>query len=300
MEHVIQETLSACPICGHADLAPEGEVKDHHLSQEVFRLTSCISCGFLFTNPRPKQEDIGRYYASVNYISHTDSAASLSDRLYRFARSYALRKKHRLVALYKPQGRLLDVGCGTGSFLGHMKKRGFQVAGVEPSDRARAIAEQTSPGSTFSALAEVDRTKPFEVVTLWHVLEHLPDLNGSFREFNSLLRVGGELFIAVPDRTSWDRTHYGSLWAALDVPRHLSHFGPKDIGMLMEQHGFKLVSSRRMWLDAPYICMLSERYRGRGPLVSLALGLVKGTWSNMVALITGRSTSSTLYIGRKR
>lgn len=294
------ETLPNCPICASPDLAPEGEVKDHHLSQEVFRLTSCSACGFLFTNPRPKQDEIGRYYASENYISHSHTATSLSDRLYRFARSLALRKKHRLVALYKPQGRLLDVGCGTGSFLGYMKGRGYDVAGVEPSQKARAIAEQASPGRTFSTMAEVDRRSPFEVVTLWHVLEHLPDLPSAFREFNSLLRSGGELFIAVPDRTSWDRSHYGALWAALDVPRHLSHFRPKDIETLMEQHGFKLVSTRRMWFDAPYICMLCERYRGRGPVVSLVLGIIKGTWSNLVAIATGRSTSSTLFIGRKR
>lgn len=300
VEPLLQETLLSCPICGGVDFVPKGEIRDHHLTQELFHLTTCSACGFDFTNPRPKQEQIGRYYASENYISHTDTATSISDRLYRFARNWALRKKHRLVALYKPKGRLLDVGCGTGAFLGYMKSRGFEVAGVEPSDRARSIAALASPGSVVPALADVDRKQPFEVGTLWHVLEHLPDLRSAFREFHSLLCPGGVLFIAVPDRTSWDCSHYGQKWAAWDVPRHLSHFRPKDIETLMTANGFRLVSTRRMWLDAPYICMLSERYRGRGPLVSLLLGILKGTWSNLVALTTGGSTSSALYIGRKR
>ena len=300
MEHVAQETLSACPICADPDIVPEGEVKDHHLSQEVFRLSACTACGFVFTSPRPDQAHIGGYYSSDNYISHSNSAATLSDRLYQVARNWALRKKHRMVRCYKPGGRLLDVGCGTGSFLGYMQERGYQAAGVEPSDRARAIVNQAHPESAVPTMAELDRSQPFEVVTLWHVLEHLPDLQDAFREFNSLLRPAGHLFIAVPDRTSWDRSHYGPIWAAWDVPRHLSHFRPKDIEALMAQHGFKLVSTRRMWMDAPYICMLSERYRGRGPLMSLVLGIIKGSWSNLVALVLGRSTSSTLFIGRKR
>jgi SAM-dependent methyltransferase len=300
VEHVAQETLSACPICAGLNIVPEGEVQDYHLSQETFQLTSCRACGFVFTNPRPKQEHIGAYYASENYISHSNSAVSLSDRLYQLARNWALRKKHRLVRSYKPNGRLLDVGCGTGSFLGYMTERGYQTVGVEPSDRARAVANQTHPNTAVPTMAALGRGQPFDVVSLWHVLEHLPDLQAAFRDFNSLLRPAGHLFIAVPDRTSWDCSHYGQFWAAWDVPRHLSHFRPRDIEALMAQHGFKLVSTRRMWMDAAYICMLSERYRGRGPLLGLALGIIKGSWSNLVALVLGRSTSSTLYIGRRR
>ncbi|MBK9195198.1 MAG: class I SAM-dependent methyltransferase [Flavobacteriales bacterium] len=153
-------------------------MKDHHLSQEVFRLSACTACGFVFTSPRPDQAHIGGYYSSDNYISHSNSAATLSDRLYQVARNWALRKKHRMVRCYKPGGRLLDVGCGTGSFLGYMQERGYQAAGVEPSDRARAIVNQAHPESAVPTMAELDRSQPFEVVTLWHVLEHLPDLCG--------------------------------------------------------------------------------------------------------------------------
>ncbi|MEO8068000.1 MAG: class I SAM-dependent methyltransferase [Flavobacteriales bacterium] len=300
MEHVVQERLSVCPICGAADLLPDGKVRDYHLSKEVFELVRCLGCGFVFTNPRPTQEHIGLYYASENYISHSDMGASISDRLYRIARNRALRRKHRLVANYAATGRLLDVGCGTGSFLHFMIGRGYDMVGVEPSERARAVANQSHPGAAVATLSELERSATFDVITLWHVLEHLPELSTAFREFGALLRPTGHLFIAVPDRTSWDRKHYGEQWAAWDVPRHLSHFRPKDIANLLEQHGFKLVSTRRMWFDAPYICMLSERYRGRGPLVALALGIVKGSWSNLVALVMGGSTSSSLYIARRR
>lgn len=300
MEHVVQERLSACPICGAANLLYEGKVRDHHLSQEVFDLDRCLGCGFVFTNPRPTQADIGRYYASENYISHTNQGASLSDRLYRIARNRALKRKHRLVANYAVSGRLLDVGCGTGSFLNFMGARGYEMAGVEPSDRARSVADKHHPGAVVAAMSDLDGKARFDVITLWHVLEHLPALSDAFQDFGKLLNPTGHLFIAVPDRTSWDRRHYAQHWAAWDVPRHLSHFRPKDISNLLEQHGFKLVSTRRMWFDAPYIAMLSERYRGRGPLVALALGIIKGSWSNVVAMVSGGSTSSTLYIARKR
>ncbi|MBK8498991.1 MAG: class I SAM-dependent methyltransferase [Flavobacteriales bacterium] len=275
------------------------EVIDHSVSQERFHLVDCSACGFRFTNPRPASNELGRYYQSADYISHTNAAHSLRDRVYQRVRRFALAQKCRLVSRYEPYGHVLDVGCGTGEFLAFLKSCGYLAHGVEPNLKAREMAIATHALKIVPDLDAVRRAEGFRVITLWHVLEHLPGLHVTLKKLFSLLADGGLLIIAVPDRSSWDASHYGADWAAWDVPRHVSHFRQQDIKRLLHEHGFELDSIKRMWFDAPYVAMLSEGIRGKGQRTALVIGGLVGMWSNLVALISGRPASSSLYIARK-
>jgi SAM-dependent methyltransferase len=177
--------------------------------------------------------------------------------------------------------------------------RGYIVQGIEPDLRAREHAISEHGISVLPSLDLVQGFEQFQVVTLWHVLEHLPDLRSSLKRIYSQLSDQGVLVIAVPDRGSWDADHYATSWAALDVPRHFYHFRQKDVQVLLHEHGFELIKTRRMWMDAPYIAILSEGYNGGSKLIALTKGILVGVWSNLVSLVTGRPTSSSLYLARK-
>ena len=293
------ETLNTCPVCAGRQILPALEVIDRSVSREHFQLMDCAACGFRFTNPRPPASDLGRYYQSADYISHTNAARTVRDRLYQRVRRFALAGKYRLVHRYEPQGHVLDMGCGTGEFLAYLKSRGYLVQGVEPSLKAREMAIAKHALEIVPDLDSVRHSEGFRVITLWHVLEHLPALRETLNKLFSLLADGGLLVIAVPDRGSWDAGHYGADWAAWDVPRHLLHFRQADIKRLLNEHGFELVRVKRMWFDAPYVAMLSEGMRGRGAEAALIIGGLVGMWSNLVALLSGRPASSSLYIARK-
>jgi len=293
------EKLKTCPSCGSESLNPSLSVKDYSISKETFQLVDCGACGLRFTNPRPVGSDLSKYYEAEHYISHSNTSATLQDRLYKLARKWALGKKYRIIHSLQPNGRVLDLGCGTGEFLAHLMSRGYLVQGVEPSTQARAqvIANFSIP--VVPSIELVPAQEQFQVVTLWHVLEHLQDLRGTFKRLFALLADRGLLVIAVPDRGSWDCMHYGTHWAAWDVPRHLTHFRQEDVKTLLHQHGFQLVETKRMWMDAPYIALLSETYLGASKPWALLVGTVKGLWSNVSSVFSGRPTSSTLYIARK-
>jgi len=293
------EQLKSCPSCGSERLNPSLSVRDHSISLETFQLVDCAVCGLRFTNPRPISSELGKYYEAEHYISHSNTSATLQDKLYKLARKWALNSKYKIIHALQPNGKVLDLGCGTGEFLAHLMSRGYLVQGVEPSTQARAqvIANFSIP--VVPSIELVPAQEQFQVVTLWHVLEHLPDLRGTFKRLFALLADRGVLVIAVPDRGSWDCAHYDTHWAAWDVPRHLTHFRQEDIRTLLHQHGFQLVETKRMWMDAPYISLLSETYLGARKPWALLIGTVKGLWSNVMSVLSGRPTSSTLYIARK-
>lgn len=294
-----QDVLTACPLCGGRVLKKSLRPKDHLISQERFQLTECQHCGFCQTNPRPTPDRIGHYYESPDYISHTSTPKDLTSRLYRWVRKLATKGKYRLIHQHLPHGTVLDVGCGTGEFLAYLGSRGYRTQGVEPSTPARAQAIANHGLDILPQLEQVPAQEQFDVITLWHVLEHVHDLRDTLKKLHARTKPGGRLILAVPDRESWDAAHYQADWAAYDVPRHLSHFRRTDIGRALDLQGFRLQETRGMWFDAPYVSQLSERHRGAGPLTALLKGALIGLLSNLVAATTSRPTSSSLFVAQK-
>ena len=218
----------------------------------------------VLTNPRPTQETAGTYYQSTTYISHTSAASGIIDYIYLIFRRLTLRWKLSLIKPYLQESLLLDVGCGTGHFLKHCKQAGVAIYGVEPSPEARIIATRHNL-NVVEKLEKLPDIK-FNVITLWHVLEHIYDLKGTIQELKSRLAENGIIFIAVPNWQSFDSAHYQALWAGYDVPRHVWHFSKTTMALLLKNAGLKIKDIIPMKLDAYYVSLLSEKYAVNGNL----------------------------------
>lgn len=289
MEH----SPKICPVCTNDDLQKGAKVADHFLSGEVFTLLICPQCKVQITTPQPPSDKIFSYYASDEYVSHNDSKKGLINSAYQVVKSITLRQKEKLIREFGQKGSLLDYGSGTGDFLLHCKKQGWVVNGAEPDEKARKLSQEK--GLDVFDLSEINQTKNrFDVITMWHVLEHTYDPNKTVEQLKSLLKPGGILVIAVPNYSSYDAQHYGSFWAAWDVPRHLFHFHPTTITQLAEQNQMTLLQKKGMPFDAFYVSMLSEKYRGGGSLK----GVLTGLKSNYQA-VNSSKYSSVIYILKK-
>jgi 2-polyprenyl-3-methyl-5-hydroxy-6-metoxy-1,4-benzoquinol methylase len=289
-------TILECPICQSKNWQPVFEVTDHSISKEKFTLIKCAACALVVTSPRPDDDRLGRYYQSDDYISHSGKSNNLVNKIYLQARKISLRWKLNIIQQEKHWGKLLDIGCGTGEFLHTMKTAGWEVSGVEPSMTARSKAEQLLEQTINENLESVKGA--FDIITLWHALEHLPDLNGSLEKIVKLLKPDGKLLIAVPNHTSHDGSKYGPHWAGYDVPRHLWHFNQKAMAALLLKHGFTLQKTLPMKLDSYYVSLLSEKYKGGGAIGNLVNGFLSGFTSNQKAKTTGEY-SSLIYIAGK-
>jgi len=292
------ETVDHCPVCGSPNSSVALTAEDHTVSHTVFSIRRCADCGFQFTSPRPKQDRIGEYYLSENYISHAEKPTGPKDRIYHWVRKRAIRNKHKLIARFQPAGMALDVGCGTGNFLAYLATKGYSAQGVEVSPEARKIAASKGV-PVFPQLTDIPAVAQFNVISLWHVLEHVADPRETLNQLFEKCSKGGLLVIAVPDNESWDCQHYGPKWAAWDVPRHLSHFRQQDVHKLLKEAGFEPLETKPMWFDAPYVSMLSEQYLGAGPVGSMVKGAAWGLWSNMVSLVSNSPSSSSLFLAKK-
>lgn len=288
---------TACPVCGSTTISPVLETKDYTVSGDTFPIWHCSSCSFQFTQDIPTQDVIGKYYQSADYISHSETKKGLVNSLYHRVRKRTLKGKRKLIESVagKKNGKILDIGCGTGSFLSVMKQNRWEVKGLEPDEQARIKAKELygltiEPIDTFFNLLP----QSFDVITMWHVLEHVHELHRYITQLKSLLTPGGRLLIAVPNYTSTDAGHYKKFWAGYDVPRHLYHFSPQSMQLLIEQHGLKIESIKPMWFDSFYVSMLSEKYKS-GKLNLLKAGY-NGLKSNLIALLQRQKCSSLIYI----
>lgn len=270
-------------------------VKDYSVSGEVFELIQNSKYGFLETTPQPSSDTLSDYYESEDYISHTDSKRNLFEKVYHLVRAISLKKKLNLINVFSSEEKkLLDIGCGTGDFLQTAQQNAWTVSGIEPNQQARNIANKKTNESVFDVdqLLKFDADS-FDVITLWHVLEHLPNLDEQIATFKKLLKPNGTLVIAVPNYKSYDAQHYKQFWAAFDVPRHLWHFNKASVSNLVSKQSFKVDKIKPMWFDSFYVSMLSEKHKSgkMNPIKSIWIGLL----SNLKAVST-KEASSLIYI----
>ncbi|MDQ6901943.1 MAG: class I SAM-dependent methyltransferase [Bacteroidota bacterium] len=288
---------NSCPCCGQKNIVSLFSAEDYTVSHKRFEIWECEDCCLRFTQNVPSSNEIGIYYQSENYISHSDTKEGFVNQLYHKVRNRTLIQKRKWVeaATGKSYGNILDVGCGTGAFLNAMKNSGWNVWGLEPDDgtRKRALdlynlkVEPTE--RLFSLPAE-----SYDAITMWHVLEHVHELHEYITRLKELLKPNGKLFIAVPNFTCYDEKVYKQFWAAYDVPRHLYHFSPASIKKLLSLHKMKLDAIKPMWYDSIYVSMLSEQYK-TGKSNPVKAGLV-GALSNLKAMSDNEKCSSVVYI----
>ena len=294
-----QDQKNICPICKSEQTVHLYNCTDYLVSKEVFDLYKCRNCTFIYTLNPPLENEIGTYYQSTNYISHSNTTKGVVNKLYHLVRAYMLKKKGNIIEKYSPKGNLLDVGAGIGLFADEMKKRGWTVEGIEKSENARkfAFSEFNIDLKDVSYWANI-KDKSKDVITLWHVLEHIYDLDNIWFELKRVLKDDGCIVIALPNSSSYDANHYKKNWAAFDVPRHLWHYNPKSFKIDAAQHEFDIINQIKMNFDGFYISMLSEQNIGSKQHI------IKGVYFGLIgwakALINKSNSSSIIYVLHKR
>ncbi len=290
----------ACPFCQSGDIQQKFVVKDYTVSGESFTILQCRKCMGAFTQDVPSQDEIGPYYASENYISHSDTQQGFINKAYHFVRSQTLIQKRQMLQSLtkKDKGSMADIGCGTGAFLHTMQQAGWQITGFEPDETARQNAERLY---NIKPLASPElynqEAGSYDAVTMWHVLEHVHDLHGYIEQVKKILKQDGRFLVAVPNYTSADAGQYQQYWAAYDVPRHLYHFSPASMVLLMKQHGLQVIATKPMWFDSFYVSMLSEQHRnGKGNVVG---AFIHGLVSNFKTVFDNKRCSSLIYVIKK-
>ncbi len=285
------EKIDICPVCGNNEFTNSLICNDHTVTNEKFALIKCKSCGFLLTSPRPTKENIGKYYKSDTYISHSDTNKGIINQIYHVVRKISLRNKFKLIKQKENKSTILDFGTGTGYFVNYCNERGQLAEGLEIDDAARAIASKNG-AKIYSSLNEI-KDKKYRVITAWHVLEHIHDLDQTISSMKKLLEKKGRLVFAVPNCNSYDAQHYKEFWAGYDVPRHLYHFTPQTMKILCKKHNLKIKDILPMKFDAFYVSMLSEKYKNGK--TNFLRALLLGLKSNRQAALNNEY-SSLIYV----
>lgn len=271
---------------------PYNKIKDYSVTGEEFELLMDENLQLLKTHPQPNNEELQKYYQSEDYISHTDAKRSWFEKMYHLVKQKAVRDKVSLIEYYNgSKGIVLDIGSGTGDFLAEAKKQNWKTVGMEPSDKAKSIAKQK--GVCLVESYDELEDHYFDVITMWHVLEHVPDLDFQINELKRLLKPDGTIIIAVPNYKSFDAHFYGKYWAAYDVPRHLWHFSKSAIQQLFAQKNLKLIEVKPMWFDSFYVSLLSEKYK------TGKMNVFSAFWIGLQSNLKGKKSkefSSHIYI----
>ena len=293
----MKQRLEKCPICNSSNFIEYVSCKDHMVSKETFTIEQCTTCWFLLTNPRPSLQSLPKYYKSDQYISHTDKSNNLTNRIYKVARSFTLKNKLKLVNQLTENKSILDFGCGTGDFLQTCKMNGWEIHGFEPDQSANSIASKKNRITIQSTLEDLTNTNELSVITLWHVLEHVYDLNATIEILTQNLARNGQILIAVPNYRSYDASLYKKHWAAYDVPRHLYHFDQQTMKELLSKHGLTITDTIPMKLDSFYVSLLSEKYLNNS--TKFLKSFITGYKSNIYAKKHENNYSSLIYIAQK-
>ena len=291
---------TSCLVCRNDKLNHFLDCTDHYATQEKYALYKCDCCGFVFTQDHPEESEMGRYYDVESYVSHSDTKEGIVNRIYHGARSWMLKQKHKMVVEQsgKEKGGILDIGCGTGYFLEVMQCKGWEVDGVEISPAARSSAEERLGKQLTGNMFDLeDDAKTYDVISLWHVMEHLHDLDRTFSLLEKKLKKGGLLIVALPNADSADAAYYKEYWGAYDVPRHVWHFCPSTFGLLANNKGYRVENTLPMHLDGFYVSMLSEKYKGN--IAPFVRGMIYGSMVFIKSLQKKEKSSSVIYFLRK-
>jgi SAM-dependent methyltransferase len=269
------ETLKTCPSCNSEKIHHLLDVPDYYFSQKTFPINECESCGLRFTQNRPTEEEIGEFYDSSNYASHdSGKKQSLFLKAYQLARNLMLNEKFNLVRQFKPEWKqVLDYGTGEGFFVEFLLNKGKNAFGIEPSEIARNNFKNRTGQTLFPDLTSLPPSSTYQVITLWHVLEHIHKLRPTMEDIVTRLDSKGILVIAVPNQKSKDADFFGKEWAAWDVPRHLYHWDEKSLSNFMQSLGLTKIYTTQLPLDPFYIGMISSKYKGKSPLEGILQGL---------------------------
>lgn len=289
------KNIENCPICNHNEFTHFLTGKDYTVSQKDFNIVTCSNCDFHFTNPIPVEDEIGEYYKSESYISHSSSKKGLINKIYQLVRKRTLKQKVKLIKNLSKGNNHLDIGAGTGHFIHQTSLAGFNSVGLEPDEDARKFAIENfkvniQPIENLYTIEE----KSIDVITLWHVLEHVYHLKKDVLQISKVLKDDGVLIVAVPNMDSYDAKKYKEFWAAYDLPIHLYHFKPKDIENLFSQFNMELVNILPMKYDSYYVSMLSEKYKNGN--------IIKAFFSGWKSNLKGKkgTYSSQIYILKKK
>ncbi|MDP2040903.1 MAG: class I SAM-dependent methyltransferase [Algoriphagus sp.] len=295
------ERLSKCPLCKSGRFLNYAEITDHAVSKENFILCKCSNCELLFTNPRPTEDKIGPYYNFPEYYSHEDKAKNLTQWIYQKVRNFSISKKVDFIRRLKRKGKLLDYGCGTGEFLKAAKNKGWKISGIEPNEKARNQANLKLNEKVKNSIEELNKNSDYDIITLFHVLEHIHELRKTLKKIITHLKSDGYLIIAVPNADSWDGKKYGKYWAGWDVPRHLYHFNSKSIEAIQTEFNLELKEVKPMKFDSFYVSLLSEGYLQKdSSLLSRYWSAFKaGIKSNHSAKTPGQF-SSNIFVFQKK
>lgn len=310
------ETIN-CPLCNSEESKPKLRAPDRFdlKNGKTYQIVSCSNCSFVYLNPRPRANSISEFYTSEQYqpFLSTQSSMRLWDRIYKWTRALSVGLKRRKIEKFRPKGAILDVGCGTGEFLKEMHQNGWQATGIEKDKRAAEFAQKSYGLNVFTCgLEEVNSlSKTFDVITFWHVLEHVYDPTASLQIARNMLTDEGLILLAAPNIASFDSSFYGENWVALDAPRHLLHFVPASVNALCGEAELDILEFHQMVLDAFFNCLMSETLiAARMPKkkIFLPLYLLRGLIIAMVSLTkssrlrakNNRQGSSNLYFIQKQ
>ena len=287
-----------CPWCESQKTQIHLWLKDEFLTKEEFQIHECFNCGLLFTEPRPSKEKIGDYYKSEEYYSHQENKQGFIPRIYEWVKIKNLRNKFKMATGGLTKGKVLDIGCGVGDFLHIMEQNGWETIGIEPSEEAQNIAKKRMKAQLYTP-DQIDQlpSESFNLITMWHVLEHVDDLKTEVYHLERMLKKGGRLVLALPNFKSYDAQYYHEKWAAYDVPRHLNHFCKKSIANIFKNCQLRLTKTDKLGWDAFYISYMSEQYERH------SLALIRGVWRGMVSNIKAKKSgewSSLVYILEKQ
>jgi 2-polyprenyl-3-methyl-5-hydroxy-6-metoxy-1,4-benzoquinol methylase len=287
-----------CPWCGSEKAQISLWLRDEFLTKEDFHICECLNCGLLYTMPRPDKDNIGDYYKSEEYYSHQENKKGFIPKVYERVKKTNLKHKYQLASKGINVGTLLDIGCGVGDFLHTAETHGWDCLGVEPSEDAKAIAQKRMKGKIISSEElETLSDGSFDLITMWHVLEHVDDLKWQIAQLQRLVKSSGRVVIALPNYKSYDGQYYKELWAAYDVPRHLNHFNRNTLTKMFKTSGLELIKMDKLKWDAYYISYLSEQYKHHS--LPLVRGVFRGWISNSKARRSGE-WSSLVYVFEKK